>query len=110
MRTIAVVGAAVCYPPLATGVTYYAPESVAYLFVKNLEATYLRASDAVSDARAGELAAATAFAGSVAWANLYGGPQRGPYPVNSPFKGFPPTPAQVAAVTVSAGWGQYKYV
>lgn len=99
MRTIAVVGAAVCYPPLATGVTYYATESLAYWLVKNLEATYLRASDAVSDARAGELAAAIAFSASLAWANLYGGKGRGPTAVRVPYRAAFPTAAQVAAAT-----------
>ena len=108
MRNIPIVGAAVCYPPLANGVTYYAPESIAYWLVKNLEATYLRPADAVSDARAGELAAASAFAATIAWANLSGPSSGGrlPIPLKTPFRAVAPTPAQVAAGT--SGWLGYQ--
>jgi hypothetical protein len=109
MRNIPIVGAAVCYPPLATGVTFYAPESVAYWFVKLNEATYLNSRDAVSDARAGELAAAVAWSAALAWANLSnakGG--RLPWYVKTPFSSAHPTPAQAAAV--SASWAGYQWV
>ena len=70
MRKIPIVGTALCLPPLVPGVASFELEMSAYWYVKTGEATYLRATDAVSENRFGELDAFARMKALQGWAIL----------------------------------------